>query len=457
MPSSSFSARLFLLAFVVALIGAFLSIEELNLTALLMVIVFLVLEFRNAPRLQQIVGTSLAIMGLAAGAYSGTAIQVFVDGGVRTLPFLILFTAVSWLQRPATDSPSLMAMREMVINQPSGRRFIILALAIHALGSALNLAGLSLLSSMVERQKDSLTRKRLSVALMMGFTSASCWSPFYVGIVVVLIAIPQLRWVDVALPGFAFALGIMACGWAYDSFIVRGKEAAPSANIVSPSTLPLSTIWNVCAILISLVFLVLAMVELVGLSIPVTLGLIGPPYALIWNKLISGPDQPHPHKQLTSRVVSSFPGLRSETLVFGGANIFGVGLSSLFSYEAIASAVNSLALIPSMLISLIVLVIIASGALGLHPVIVVIVIGEIFTPEILGVTPTFLGFALVGSWGLSTLVSPMSATTLYMSRVTGEASHVIAWRWNFPIVILATMLMGAILLISYQFGIGKMT
>ena len=49
--------------------------------------------------------------------------------------------------------------------------------AAHFLGAFLNLAALTLLSDMVSRPKDRQLKDRLAVALMVGFTSASAWSP----------------------------------------------------------------------------------------------------------------------------------------------------------------------------------------------------------------------------------------------------------------------------------------
>jgi hypothetical protein len=43
-----------------------------------------------------------------------------------------------------------------------------------------------------------------------------------------------------------------------------------------------------------------------------------------------------------------------------------------------------------------------------------------------------MGLTFVGVWGLSTMVSPFSGTTLFMSRVTGVPAHIIGWRWMLP-------------------------
>ncbi|MBT6608746.1 MAG: hypothetical protein HOB37_09830, partial [Rhodospirillaceae bacterium] len=78
------------------------------------------------------------------------------------------------------------------------------------------------------------------------------------------------------------------------------------------------------------------------------------------------------------------------------------------------------------------------GLCGLHPVIPVIFIGEALPPDVIGLPAEIIGMALLGAWGLSTLVSPVSGTTLMMSKFVGISSHTIAWRWNTPYALVAT-------------------
>ena len=77
------------------------------------------------------------------------------------------------------------------------------------------------------------------------------------------------------------------------------------------------------------------------------------------------------------------------------------------------------------------------GLLGVHPVVSVILIGESVSPEILGVADWVMALTLLSVWGLSTMVNPYSATTLYLSKVTSISPFVIAWQWNLPICLLA--------------------
>jgi MFS family permease len=60
----------------------------------------------------------------------------------------------------------------------------------------------------------------------------------------------------------------------------------------------------------------------------------------------------------------------------------------------------------------------------------VLSLGAILTPEIIGLRDWVLGLTYLGCWGLATMISPYSGTTLFMSRFTGVPSHIIGWKWT---------------------------
>jgi len=376
-----------------------------------------------------VVGTILAVLGIVGAVASGQWDTVVPDAIARSRTFLLLFFAVSWLQLPVGRSPSLRAVRTAILNQPSGLRFLFLSYGVHFLGSILNLAGLSLLSTVAKEQKDLRLKRRLAMAMMQGFTSASCWSPFYVGMIVVLVAVPTLTWSDVAPSGAMLAVAIIMTGWLYDRYAVR--------HHTSPTWVPakseLSTLEILRAILILslLIASVMVFLELAGVSIPVALGLAGPPFAIIWFALIDF--QPHATArrvmELTGKVVGGFPSLRNETLVFVAANILGIGVASAVPSADLGSTISQIIPWADARIFLLFATFVVCGLIGLHPVIVILFIGSVLTPEALGLRDWIVGVVYLGSWGLCTMICPFSGTTLFMSRQIGVPAHVIAWRW----------------------------
>jgi hypothetical protein len=130
--------------------------------------------------------------------------------------------------------------------------------------------------------------------------------------------------------------------------------------------------------------------------------------------------------------MKGLPTLRNEVLVFVAANILGVGISSAIPTQDMAAVVNAVLPWTDAKIIALILFFLFTSAIGLHPVIVVIVLSSILPPDALGMRDWVMGLTFVGVWGLSTMVSPFSGTTLFMSRVTGVPAHIIGWRWMLP-------------------------
>lgn len=425
----SFSAWLFCAIGVLTIIHAFFPIRTLVLIAAALIVLFLALQFRYIPRTQQIAGLGLIALGLTGAAISGEWQSTLIDGIARSRIFLLLFLAVSWLQTPVGSSPALQASRATLLSQPPGRRFLYLSFGVHCIGSVLNLAGLGLLSTVVEKQPDATLRRRLTLALMQGFTAASCWSPFYIGMIVVLVALPSLEWGQLAPAGIPMAAMIILTGWLYDRLINRRRRSGRAEGAVVP--LSRSNLARTAAILILLIALVMAVVEITETSIPVTLGLVGPPFALIWYGIIKGGrgDLATPLLDMAHGAMLRLPSLRNESMVFVAANIFGVGLSTVIPSESLGELVQGLVPSADLRIALLVYFFLFCGILGLHPVIIVIALTAILPPEALGLSPWIVGVLYLGAWGTTTMVSPFSGTTLFMSRATGVAPHIIGWQW----------------------------
>jgi hypothetical protein len=416
------SAWIYLVLCGVAVMQVFWRPDGWQAAAVVLAIAFLALEFRNTSTMQRAIGYALALGGLAMGLHGGVGLEVLLDGIASSLKFMLVFFAVAWMQIPAKTSPTLMAARQFVLDQPTGRRFLILAYAAHFLGAFLNLAAMTLLADMVSRPKDRQLKDRLAVALMVGFTSASAWSPFYVSVTVVLAALPGLKWVDIAVPGLIMGLLVVAVTALIDRIFVRGARPRPPKG---PRVANAN--WRKLSLLLgALMASVIALETYFHLSIPVVLGMLAPPFAVIWLFISKG--RQHEAPGLPRRVVASLPALRGETLIFVGANLFGTGISRVLDPAAVAGFLN-IGAWPDMAkpLALAFFIIVAAGV-GLHPVVLVILVGSVLPPEVFGMPPMVMALVMLGTWGLSTTSSPVSGTTLVVGRLTGENSFRLAWR-----------------------------
>ncbi len=438
MTRNVFSASIYLILVVVAITARIWPFPYGREIGVCLTVIFLAAEFTRSPPLQRNVGALLFGLGGLTAWAGGDFVGGITNGLERAQIFLVMFFAVTWLREPAVTSPSLRLLRDAVVAQPAGRRYPILWLSGHLLGSVLNLAAMSLLSVMVGEQTNARLRKRLSICLMLGFTTASTWGPFYVSISVVLAAIPELSWTEIAPLGLGLSFFLLLVGWGYDRIFLREKPVADSVR--SGPSLSVQTWSRAGFILIQLIFLVMGAHEVFGLPIPIALGVIGPPFAIAWAavQVNKGVRWKEGAKPLIRRIFINLPELRNEAVAFVAASVFGVGVSRVLPPETISAWVQYLGISQDMIIVGIVFGTSLLGMAGLHPVIIAILIGEVLPPDIIGIAPEILAIALLGVWGTSTMVSPFSATTLFMARVVGLPSHVIAWRWGPPVIFLSS-------------------
>ncbi|MBT3359528.1 MAG: hypothetical protein HN403_07875 [Rhodospirillales bacterium] len=437
--------------YVVALAAYFSADATVTLIASGLLVAYVGLEIRRIPRGQVAAGVVMIGLGLGTAILSGAGWEAMLGGVRRAQVFFLMFAAVAWLRFPADRSPSLRDVQERAVSQPPGRRFAILALASHILGSVLNMAGISLMSGVVRDVADPALRRRLTCAVMQGFTAASCWTPFFIAMTVVLSVIPGLRWSEVAPTGFLMAVVLTLLAWVMDRVFYRNRTASPETHPDLPSgPLGLRALIIPPTLFASVIFLV----EGFHMPIPVALAVVAPGYAAIW-VFIQTAGRAHTGAaagELTRHVFHALPGLRSEVFLFFSANMLGTGAATALPPEIMKAAVDALNLSPELSVCVVMAGILFCAAVGLHPVIIFVLIGEVLPPEVLGVSPVILGAAMLAMWGLGAIVAPFSATTLYMARASATNILRVAWMWNGPYAILGTVLAVALILVARQVG-----
>lgn len=449
MKSVSPSAWLCLVVFGLALVDHFAGVPLIGRTAAVLMVVFVVLEAGAAPRSQVVAAILFIVAGWVAAAWGGDVWDGLWVGLGRTMKFFLLFGAIAWLQVPADSSPTLKSAQGMAMRQPPGRRYLMIETVSHVLGSVLNLAGISLLAKLVREQADGGDQARLTRAITNAFSGAACWSPFYVAMSVAMSVVPGLTWLGVAPLGIACAVLLMAISWALDRTLYRDRTPAPHPEAGGDRFT-----WRMAAIPASLFVAVIGLVEAGNLPIPVALGLIGPVYAVGWMIAQSGGRTPGlATAQLARRVVTALPGLRSEVLLFLGANMFGAWVATAVPPSVVGQALSGMALPVDLAVFAVMGTILVVAAAGVHPVMPVVVIGGVLPPDVLGIAPELLGAMMLATWGLGAAVSPFSGTSLFMRRVAGVSPFTIGWVWNGPYAVIGTLAVGAVIVAVRHLGI----
>lgn len=444
MPLERLSCSLFFFISILTILAEILGVETLANIAIAFTILYLAIEFRHIKQLAKLIGGILFLIGVVFAVIDDNLGHLLYTGVRKTLPFLLLFASVTWLQAPSNYSPALLSVRQYVVQQPPGRRFFFLSFASHLLGAAFNLASFSLLSPMIRNVSDTLLQSRLVRAISFGFGTATCWSPFFVGTMIVLSLTDGADWVDVAPYGFAMAIGLLLLGWALDRlYFKRGKPEIPSS---APAPIfDASKFVRTLLVLISLFACVIAVSELFSWTISISLAVVAPLFSVIWLYTITRTQGSKLPAILYNDIFKGFRSLRGETFLFTSANIFGACFSDFIQQTPLDVHALLDGLSPHLILSLIMVAFLLISAIGLHPVIFVIVLSSILTPENTGIPPIVFALALITMWGQGTNVSPLSATVIFLSSVTGKSNFKIAWDWHSGFSLYATVILMVIL------------
>jgi len=408
----------------------------LDAAAVGFLLVYIVVEPRNVLRSQWIMAGGLIVVGLALAASHGNLGAALWQGGRGTLMFIVLFGSVTLLQYPALRSPSIQIVREIVTNLPPGRRYLWLSMASHFLAAITNFAGFALLSSFVAASPTGELRKRMALALSRGFVAASTWSPFFLGMAVVVSLMPDLRWLDVVVPGMVISLCLIFWGAALDRLGTRGRPrakpgaASPTIAGRNPALLRLGLLSAI------LVGGVAALDAVAHYPMSTTIAIVVTAFSLGWFAVlragsVAGGSRVDAREYAVS-LVGDVSALRGLSVIFVAANIFGHGVSSAVDGRILVDLAASIGVSGVLWIPFLLCVVAAGSFLGMHQIILIVVIGHTLPAETIGLTQATLAVVLLTSWGIGGVISPLSNLSLYVANMLGQSNWSMAWRDNGP-------------------------
>ncbi|MFP3386905.1 hypothetical protein R0J92_26025, partial [Tritonibacter sp. SIMBA_163] len=73
-----------------------------------------------------------------------------------------------------------------------------------------------LVASLLDPEMRPRLRRRLTLAVVRGFSGAVMWSPFFVGMGVILTVVPGVSWLQLAPAGLVIGSGLVLGAWALD-------------------------------------------------------------------------------------------------------------------------------------------------------------------------------------------------------------------------------------------------
>lgn len=394
----------------------------------------------------QLPGRILLLLCISLGAY-----VMMRDGGYATLvqalgrmTFFPAFVAMLGLLRAAADaSDTAAAAGAYLVRQPPARRYAALSFGAHVFGILLNIGGLALLLDMTKRANTleagfgeqrvvDLRERRMTLAVMRGFSCIALWSPLGLALNLLLACVPDLAWIDVAPYGLLAAIAFMTLGFIFDR-IEYPRSTRPLAG--EPDVAGLKALGKMVGHIVALSGLALAAELAFDKPFQAILINLVPLYAAVW-LLANGWTRKanvlsFAGKALKTGGFDRWPGYANEIAVFAASGFLGVVLAALAPREALQLAITAAALPAGAVAAGLAGAVVVLGFIGVNPMISASILAAVMAQvTVPGLSHAQMVLALAGGWTCVIGVAPLMSSLVMTSGIIGRRSREVGLIWN---------------------------
>jgi len=415
-------------------------------------VAFLILGWRRFT-----VGTWVPI-GLAAITLTVALVErvpgaVLAQGIDRALFLAALMSLLGMLRSAAMIAPEVEAAGKFVTGQPASRRYLALSFGGHLFGVLINFGGLIILLDLARNSLASAATRslspalqevrlrRMTLAVMRGFTLISLWSPFGFATNVILITLPSLSYADFGPIGFAASFIFVAVGWTLDRLGHRHLAGAVPRGSTAPDGS-----WRGAVLLLGHVAAlggaIFVLYRLSPLNFQEALILLVPGYAVLWAALSArGAGTGRMVARALGDTWKRMPLAAGEIGMFAAAGFLSVVLLAVIPVEGLRAVLADAGLGATGLIFGLALGIVALALMGVNPIVASSVLGAIAVQLALpGVSDLGIALAITGGWTVAIGLSPFLTTSILCAAITERPAWRIGPIWNGPYS--ATILLG---------------
>ncbi|MET0964651.1 MAG: hypothetical protein ABWY05_17815 [Noviherbaspirillum sp.] len=365
--------------------------------------------------------TSFILFGIAALTLPFARAPVAaLERGIFIATLLISVTcSVMLIARCAMQSHRIGLIGAGLRERQGTRRYLSFTLCSQFFSGILGLAGANLMFIMAAPSTEGKSESRTAtvVAVGRGFAAASCWSPVFGNMAILLALYPTLSWLEVFPVGLALGQVTIVVG-ALMNFAVLSRlpPVAPPASVTPMSRLLRSSLPLLISLL-TLLGLIMTASWLLQIVISAAIVLLAPLVSLLFNAATGRAG----HRVADSvaglgRAMENFGALASEALLFMAAGCAGSILADAIPASWISAIGTALSGHPFFALAFLMCAIIATALAGVHPVLSAVFLASSLPPQVLGVPPITHMAAILAAWGLSANMTPFSVASLTASR-----------------------------------------
>jgi hypothetical protein len=274
-----------------------------------------------------------------------------------------------------------------------------------------------------------------TVATTYGYVLPILWTPVS-GVVGVVLHGLHLEWTALLPMLMGLSIAGLLLNWALFWLIeLRGRPAVTTLGAPGTDQPPLGpALRHLAQMLLGIVLMVTLIAvfdRLLKIGMLTVVTLVAIPFSLAWSlALRRGRAFLH---EAAHHMTSRLPNLADQFAIFLAAGFFvsamqlsGADLAVNQAFLALHHTLGTRIFLLAMP-----LMALAAAMAGLHPLVVIALLGQSLKPEVLGIDPQLLAITLIGSSVLTYMLGPFSGTLGLMQSLTRISGFRLA-RWNLP-------------------------
>ncbi|MGX1100114.1 hypothetical protein [Amorphus sp. MBR-141] len=435
-PATSVAAVLILAVAVLVFCDMMTGVHALSLVALALVLVFILMGWRRLrTNTRVLLMMALAVTALYAVRHGSFEQYMLSASRAMYLPALI---AVMTLLRIAAQRSSMISRAGYyVVDQPPSRRFLLLAGAGHLFGILLNIGGFLLLMNIAQQTRKAsntspavaaIQERRITTAVVRGFAATMMWSPVGIALNILLPILPGLSWVDYLPYGLAATFAFCLLGWIFDRMEPRPRgPLQPKSGLGSAAAL-----MGLVGLMVTITGSAALAETLLDMPLRAAILLIVPSFAFGWVLLTRAPGETiaGAFGWLAAEAGVQLPNAANEICVMTASGYLGMLIATLVPSDDLRALILWSGLEGGTLAVAIGATIVVSSLIGLNPMIPGTVLVASVVAAGLPISNTLLLLAVLTSWAVALVTSPMTSTVAIASSVVGKPPSVIGFRWN---------------------------
>jgi hypothetical protein len=415
-------------------------------------VLFTILQWPGINLTYRIFAILAPSLGLSLWLNGAVSTEILGDAIDRGAFFTLFLTSLAVLRESARSSRLVRRCGTVLVNQPPGRRYLLMSFGSHLFGVMLNIGALNVLGTMIRRairpgsdpeaqRIGGIRRKRMLTATIRGFCGVPLWAPTSVTMLLVLSGIPDLTWEQYAPLGLLWTLLFILWGAVLDRLAYKRPKVQSVNGGNLAHLLPLVAL---VALIPSLAYVV---AQVTGLALFSALLMCAPIIGLTWI-WVQYKGRPSRIKRglLLRRMGRSFPetfnNQRNEVVLFVSSGFIGVILIPLIDPVAASEFLARASISNATLMVGISLVMLVFAFVGVNAIITVtLILGALQQLPDLNILPQVQASVIAITWAVFAGASPFTASLRFISGFAGISPLRFGIEWNgwFSASVLAIM------------------